>query len=165
MERFNLLFSAMSEGVAVHEMIYDTTGEAVDYRILSVNPKFEFHTGLSKDKAIGSKATELYATDPPPYLDTYSRVVSTKTPESFETYFATMKRHFSISAVSTTDGKFMTIFTDITERKLNEEKLQYFSDIVNNISDAIIATDMQFRIVSINPAAETLYGWRSDEIQ
>ena len=31
-ERFHSLFQYMTEGVALHELVYDSTGRAVDYR-------------------------------------------------------------------------------------------------------------------------------------
>lgn len=47
---FNLLFSKMSEGVAVHEIIFDDNGKPVDYRILDVNPSYEILTKVPKKK-------------------------------------------------------------------------------------------------------------------
>jgi PAS domain S-box-containing protein len=37
-EKYHALFSSMSEGVCIHELIYDKSGKAVDYKILDVNP-------------------------------------------------------------------------------------------------------------------------------
>ena len=39
-ERYRALFSAMVEGHAVNELVYDGNGLAVEYRILQVNPAF-----------------------------------------------------------------------------------------------------------------------------
>lgn len=36
--------------------------------------------------------------------------------------------------------------------------------ILDNVNDAIIALDPQSRIILWNPAAESLYGWRADEV-
>ena len=37
-EIYRSLYSSMSEGVSLHEIIYNESGEAVDYKILDVNP-------------------------------------------------------------------------------------------------------------------------------
>ena len=39
--RFRSLFESMTEGVALHELLYDNQGLPVDYRIVSTNPAFE----------------------------------------------------------------------------------------------------------------------------
>lgn len=57
--------------------------------------------------------------------------------------------------------------TDITERKKQEEKLRIAATFIENISDAVIATDTaenDFRVLSWNKGAEVTYGWRADEV-
>jgi PAS domain S-box-containing protein len=53
---------------------------------------------------------------------------------------------------------------DMTERKKAEEKLRYQAELIENVSDAIIATDLDLNIVSWNRAAERVYGWRETEV-
>ncbi len=61
------------------------------------------------------------------------------------------------------DGVVCTL-RDITERKEQEKQLRYHASMQENVNDAVIATDMAFRIQSWNPAAETIYGWRREEV-
>jgi len=49
-ERLRSLYSAMNEGVCLHEIIYDESGQAADYRIIDVNPAYESILGLSREK-------------------------------------------------------------------------------------------------------------------
>ena len=114
---------SMNEGVCLHEIIYDESGNASDYRILDINPAYEELTGLTREKTIGKKASELYGTGKPPYFDIYERVAASGQSESFETYFPPMSKHFSISAFSPQKGQFGTVFTDVTERKQMEQSL------------------------------------------
>ncbi|MFX1376820.1 MAG: PAS domain S-box protein [Promethearchaeota archaeon] len=53
---------------------------------------------------------------------------------------------------------------DITMNKKTEEKVQYQAKLVDDISDAIISTDLNFNIISWNKAAELIYGWKSEEV-
>ncbi|MCX6049721.1 MAG: PAS domain S-box protein, partial [Chloroflexi bacterium] len=55
------------------------------------------------------------------------------------------------------------ITRDISERKARERQLHYYASLQENVSDAVIATDLEFRIQSWNQAAETIYGWRAEE--
>ena len=127
-EGLSALYSSMTEGVAQHEVIYDSGGQVIDYIIRNVNPAFETITGLSKDEIINKNASEIYGTGKAPYLDIYSRVVLSRQAESFETYFPPMKKYFHISVFSPAQGRLATVFEDITERKLAEESLRKVKD-------------------------------------
>ncbi len=54
-------------------------------------------------------------------------------------------------------------WSDITWSKKSEEKIQYQAKLVENVSDAIISTDLDFKIITWNKAAESIYGWKADE--
>lgn len=56
------------------------------------------------------------------------------------------------------------IIRDITERKHNEEQLIYQASLLQNVSDAIIATDLDYNITMWNHGAHALYGWTADEV-
>ena len=127
-EKYHSLYTTMNEGVALHEMVYDEEGAAVDYRITDINPAFEEITGLPRDHAVGRLATELYGTIEPPYLDTYARVAETGRAEFFETEFKPMGKHFRISVFSPGKGQFATVFADITRRRQMERALRRTRD-------------------------------------
>ncbi|MEW6084046.1 MAG: PAS domain S-box protein [Chloroflexota bacterium] len=58
----------------------------------------------------------------------------------------------------------MATIVDITERKHAEEQYRFLANLVASISDAVVATDMQLVIQSWNASAETLYGWKAEEV-
>jgi PAS domain S-box-containing protein len=122
-KRLRSLYESMNDGLAIHEIIY-LNGKPVDYIITEINPAYERITGLSRDTTIGKKASELYGNGEPPFLEIYARVASGGPPENFDTHFEPMGKFFSISVISPANGKFATIFNDITERKLKEFTLQ-----------------------------------------
>ncbi len=59
---------------------------------------------------------------------------------------------------------FVILARDVSERKHLEENIQYHASLVDNISDAIVSSDNDYRIISWNKAAEKMYGWREDEV-
>nr|MBC8234410.1 GAF domain-containing protein [bacterium] len=139
-EIYRSLYSSMSEGVSLHEIIYNESGEAVDYKILDVNPSYEIITCLDRETAIGKKASEFYGTGNPPYMDIYAKVAATGQPASFETYFPPMDKHFSISVFSPRRGQFATIFSDITKRKQVEEQLRRQGGVLEAINKVLLET-------------------------
>jgi PAS domain S-box-containing protein len=117
---FRHLFEATTEGIAIHEMLYDDEGNARDYRLIDVNPSYTAHTTITREMAMGALASELYGGTPPPFLDLYAKVAASGEPMSFETFFEPMDKHFSIAVFSPSPGRFATVFEDITARKKAE---------------------------------------------
>jgi PAS domain S-box-containing protein len=70
-----------------------------------------------------------------------------------------------LSYVDTQAGLLVMAFiVDITERKERERQLLYHASLQENVTDAVIATDLDFRIKSWNRAAEAIYGWKKEEV-
>ncbi len=70
-----------------------------------------------------------------------------------------------LSHIETQDGKLVISFiVDISERKANERQLRFNASLQDNVMDAVIATDMHFKIQSWNGAAERIYGWTAVEV-
>ncbi len=122
-QKLSALFASMTEMVVLHELLFDAHGRAVDYRITDCNRAFTQITGMPRESVLGRKATDLYASAEPPYLETYSRVAVTGEPHAFETYYAAMEKHFFISVVSPGKNRFATITADITAIKQAEKML------------------------------------------
>lgn len=119
--RFRSLFDNMTEGVALHRFIRNGAEEAVDYRIVQVNPSYQRVLGISGAAVVGKPASEVYGASQPPYLDEYLSVRRSGRPLNFEAYFEPMDKHFAISIIPWGDDGFATIFFDISEQKKVEE--------------------------------------------
>jgi two-component system, cell cycle sensor histidine kinase and response regulator CckA len=59
---------------------------------------------------------------------------------------------------------FQSIIRDITEKMLSEQENRFLSSITRQVTDAIIATDLDFKITYINKAAQDLYGYNLREL-
>ena len=168
--KFRALFESLQEGVVLHELVRDGTGEVVDYRILELNPAFERHTGQKAASARGRLATEAYGTDVAPYLKEYSGVAMGGDPIAFESYFPPLEKHFRVSVVSPKHEQFVTVFEDITAWKRVEAQLRHGQAMLARTesiahigswewevaSDTVTWSDELFRILQRDPAAGAL---------
>jgi len=131
-ERYRLLVEHSISGIAVHQVVLDGAGRPVDYVFLSANPAFETHTGLKRADVLGRRATEvLPGVARTPLIEIYGRVALSGEPVSFVQYFEPLGRLFYISAYRVGEGRFATIFTDITDQKRAEEEREKLQSRLN----------------------------------
>jgi PAS domain S-box-containing protein len=165
------LFTNINEGFALHELIYDENGEPEDYKIIEVNPAYETITGISKEEAINQKASRLYSYDNTvPFLDIYSKVVSTGEPIYYEVFFPPMNKHFRVSAFSPGKNQFATVFNDISTQKLFELEVKRQNEELHQlhifVDSSVLPTfmlDQSMKLVYVNQAACQILNYTANE--
>jgi len=118
------LFSSMTEGFALHEIIPGPAGIARDYRFLDVNPAFERLTGLKREDIVGKTCKEALPGDDPFWARIYGEVAHRGTPVRFEDRWEKLDRDYEIFAYRPAVDQFAVIFLDVSERKQFERRLQ-----------------------------------------
>ena len=166
--RFHGLFESMIEGVALHEVIFNEKGEAINYKLIDVNSSYKIQTGIKSDVK-NKLATEVYGTETPPYLKEFIEVAVTGKSKVIETYFEPLNRVFKIAIFSLKGGRFATVFEDITEQKkvmkLLMESEEKFSKVFKNSPMIIVLSDMKTgKIMEVNNAFEKEFGYRKEDI-
>jgi diguanylate cyclase (GGDEF)-like protein/PAS domain S-box-containing protein len=156
---YSALYVAMTEGVALHELVTDSRGQTHDYRILEVNPAFETITGLARADVVGRRASVVYGIGTPPYLEQYVQVVQMGTPVDFETTFTPMQKTFRIIAFRIAPGQFATVFCDITAHKQVEQALQESEARYRAVSE--LTSDFAFAL-RVEPNGVPVPEWITD---
>jgi PAS domain S-box-containing protein len=123
-EQFIALFRHMHEGVALHEVVFDANGEAIDYRFLDVNPQFEECTGLRAADIAGKLASHVYGKDSPLFLADVASLAQEGARTQREVYLPEPKRFLSLSVAPAGRGSFATILSDITFSKAQAAALE-----------------------------------------
>jgi len=119
--KYHDLFSSMSEGFGLHEIIFDAEGKPCDYRFIEVNDAFEMLTGISREEIIGKTVKEVMPNTDYYWIETYGKVVLTGEPNHFENYSTPLKKWFETYTYNTGKNQFAVLFRDITERRKEEK--------------------------------------------
>lgn len=163
--RFHSLYDTMTEGVALHQLVRDATGQPVNYVILDANPAFERHTGLRVQDVIGKTASQAYGRVP--YFKQYAQVATSGQPSQFETYYSPLGKTFSISVVSPGPDQFATIFRDISEKVQSEKALRESRAQLEAIFDlapiGIATVRIDGACVMVNRALTRIFGYTIEE--
>ncbi len=154
-EKLNALFTSLTEIIVMHELVLNAAGEAINYRIIDCNKVFTEVTGISKEDAIGKLATEVYQTNPPPYMEKYAKVGLGGEPHEFNIFYPPLDKHFMISVVSPQAGKFATITTDISDMMRIQEMIMAKNKEMENYL-YIASHDLRTPLVNIQGFSQRL---------
>ncbi|MCF8366665.1 MAG: response regulator, partial [Bacteroidales bacterium] len=95
----------------------------IDWEFIELNPAHERHTGLINEELIGKRISEVYPDIESRWLDFYGKVALTGKPGRMEEYNKNTGKYYEVNSFCTTIGYFATVFTDISDRRLVQQKL------------------------------------------
>ena len=124
------MFDTITEAIVLSEAVLDENGRMVDYRILQVNPAFYTIVQPGAAPLIGSLASQTYGL-PPQIIQQYAESLRGEARSIYtELHVPGTQRWYLVGTSPFVDGKFVTTFLDISERKLAEVlKQQAFEDL------------------------------------
>ncbi len=167
-ERYRSLFDNMDEGFALHEIIYDEARKPIDYRFLEINDSFERLTGITRQMAMGQRASQVLPGLEPDWVERYGRVVLTGEPVQFEQFTQTLGRQFRVYAFRPAPNQFAIIFNDITEEKQIQLQLDLvakkYATLFNSTSDGVWINNLDGVLLEVNQAYCEMSGYTSAEL-
>ncbi len=173
----------IEEELRLHSEIMTNMAEGVylirtnDGIITYTNPKFEKMFGYKQGEMIGKNVSIVNApTDKDPRETAKEIMEILERTGEWHGEVKNIKKDgtpfWCYANVSTFDhpehGRvWVSVHTDITERKRAEQKLKeneaWLSTTLSSIGDAVIATDRLGNVQFLNPIAESLTGWKQEE--
>jgi PAS domain S-box-containing protein len=167
--RYRLLFENMQQGFALHELVFDESGQVEDIRFLAVNAAYERHTGLNPERLVGRKMQEVMPGALSPMIEQYKRVALTGAPVDLEYYAPAIQRHLRVRAFSPQRNRFAMIVEDITgqvlaAQALRESEEKYRALFNNDIIAITISEAATNQILDVNEAAVHMFGFNREEL-
>lgn len=158
------LSNTMSEGLALHEIICDKEGQPYDYRFISVNAAFEIITGIRCEEAVGHTVREILPNIEASWMKLIGEVALGDKVISYESYFNDLDKFLKVNAFGIENGKFITLFSDITEIKKSEILSKKYQLLLDNAKDIILFYDESGNIIEANAAAIKVYGYSYEQL-
>lgn len=59
---------------------------------------------------------------------------------------------------------YVAIISDVTQKKINAENLSLSKEVIDSISEAVIITDLNAKIIDVNPAYVQLTGFKKEDV-
>jgi PAS domain S-box-containing protein len=166
--KYSALFTQMKNAFTLHEVSTTNNGEQNDFIFLEANPAFEKLVNLQPKDIIGKKLKDILPEIEQDSISRYKQVVETGVACRFEKYYKLLKKWVEVVAFRPEQGLLATIYTDITEQKefqtrVNQaEKMEAIGHLAggiahdfNNILTGILGyTELSLNLTSIDSKSE-----------
>ncbi|MEA1883173.1 MAG: EAL domain-containing protein [Thermotogota bacterium] len=159
------LIKHLSEGYALHKMIFDKDGSPIDYEFTEVNDTFLEITGKKREDIIGKKASDIlpWVKKEGKQSEAYSRYGKISKEGGvvrlINGYFSTYDKWMNVTAFSAGDGYFTTLVRDrtieTTLKNTNKYTEERYHTILETVPIAIVEADVTQILVMMNQAKKT----------
>jgi len=163
-KKYRQLFENMTVGFALHEIICDANGRPADYRYLAVNPAFEKLTGISAAVILGKTIREVKPDTEDYWIEVFGSVALTGVPRAYVNFSRELGRYYDTWTFQTAPGRFAVMFSDITEKKLAEIKIQQQARLLDEAKDAIAVIGLDGKFTYVNEAWAKMHGFAKEEL-
>ena len=164
------LFKNKVMGLAHCKVIFNDNNEPVDFKFIDVNDTYEKYTGLKREEVIGKTITKAIPGIDQSLIDMQNNVALNGEDLRYEFYEPNLKRWYEINVYSPQYGEFISIFTDISQKKETEERYnEFFTNPIVGLGLCKVVVDekgepVDYIYLEVNDAFEKFTGLKREEI-
>ncbi|MCE5196535.1 MAG: PAS domain S-box protein [Negativicutes bacterium] len=161
-QKYRLLYSSMSQGLALHEIITDANGKPVDYVFLDLNDSYTSLLGVTRENAIGKRITEVMPQVELYWIEMLGKVALSGEAMYYENYLETTKRYYATYSYAIRPRQFAVLVSDITDRKKAEQALlqshRLLDYIINHSNGGVSVFDRELNYLFVSERYLEEYG-------
>ncbi len=154
------LTDKLQEAFVVGEMLYDSRGEATDWRYLEINPAWETYHGLRRDDVVGRTVRTLYPRLRHDWISCFAELVRSGQPIEISRQDAN-ERFFEGRAFALGKKRFVALYVETSQRRRATETASQLTALVQQSTDFIGIADPDEHVRFVNPAGLKLVGLSS----
>jgi PAS domain S-box-containing protein len=180
---YRILFENIPIAIQINQLIFNETGEPVDYLLLDINHAAEKHFGFNREEIVGKRIKEIYSVVEKEWFTRYGQAVKAGKADRFEIYSEALGRWYDVQVIPLEGpDKFGIFYQDITELKnkeasekkalidrkiieiekehymrLAKEKAAWLQTIMDLIPAGVWISDPDGKVIMINKEAINMY--------
>ena len=164
------LFKNKVMGLAHCKVIFNDNNEPVDFKFIDVNDTYEKYTGLKREEVIGKTITMTIPGIDQSLIDVQNNVALNGEDLRYEFYEPNLERWYEINVYSPQYGEFISIFTDISQKKETEERYnEFFNNPIVGLGICRVVVNeegepIDYIYLNVNDAFEEFTGLKREEI-
>lgn len=141
--RYANLFEHMTTGFALHELVYDHHGKAVDFVYLDVNPTYERMLGRTREQLVGQRGTVVLPRVEAGWLEAFADAVQNGQSRTFEDYYREKDLWYRAMVYCPEPGKFVVMLDDVTELRSAQQELRRmaYHDALTGLPNRMLFAD------------------------
>ncbi|NLA37927.1 MAG: PAS domain S-box protein [Methanomicrobiales archaeon] len=167
-EKYRLLFKQMLESYTLYEVVRDSEGRPVDYRLIELNESAAELFGHSQDELIGRRLFDIFPAIREGAGAIYGEVAETGLTVQRRLREPGSGRWYELHIYRPEPGRLAITGQDITEQKKAERALREserrFRGIFEKAGIGIALVDPQKRITEANPGFVNMFGYSEEEL-
>ncbi len=168
-QQLKSLFDNMQEGFSLHEIICDDSGKPIDYKFIDANHSFEEMTGLNIAEIRNRTIKEVLPNTEDYWIEKYGSVALSGSSANFSNYSRELNKHFSVSVYSPKIGQFATIFADITDQVLANDRVALEKKLLVTILEDTLSGywdwDLENGTEYLSPSFKSMFGYEDHELE
>ncbi len=161
-DSYEQILDKLENSIAEHELIYDESGQPMDYKYIYVNDAFCKGLNVSEKDLIGRAVSEVFPNIEYRWIKIYSEIVKTGVAKKFVDYSVQFHEYFDVYAFKTGEHRFVTSFHNVTKQLKNNKKFQQDEELLRTFRDntkaAFFEFDLSKKLLSYSDNLEEIIG-------